>query len=172
MERRRAFRLPGYVTLAEAGFDGDYVSPIQIVSGNLEGPLLITKDWLDAPSAMAHHAKLSRQGYLPATPFNQVLDRVLALLGMGRGDIHVSPVFCLLVPVRSHPLPPRDARASFDAVVRHEILGRRPVACGTDAARVLRHFGVPHVPTVHPSARGLDFAARAARIAAAVRQAA
>lgn len=170
--RRRAFRLPGYVTLAEAGFDGDYVSPIQLTSGNLEGPLLITKDWLDAPSARAHHAVLSRQGYLPATPFNQVLDRALALLGLARADIHVTPVFCLLVPRRSHPLPAQDARASFEAVVRHEILGRRPVACGSDAARVLRHFGVPHVATLHPSARGLSHAARAERIAEAVRRAA
>lgn len=165
---RRAFRLPGYTTLVEAGFDGDYVSPIQISSGNPDGPILMSKDWLDAPSARAHRDRLTRAGYLPDIPFNRVLDRALALAGLTRGEIYIAPVFCLLPPTRSHPLPARDARASFDAVTRHEILGRRPIAAGKDAGRVLRYFGVAHIETCHPSARGLCFDARADRIAAAL----
>ncbi|MEO1798737.1 MAG: hypothetical protein AAFR53_17295, partial [Pseudomonadota bacterium] len=109
---RRAFRLPGYTTLAEAGFDGDYVSPIQLTSGNPEGPMLMSKDWLDAPSARAHHAELSRTGYLPNIPFNRVIDKALALVGLRRSDIYIAPVFCLLPPRRSHPLPAAHARAS------------------------------------------------------------
>ncbi|SEK58674.1 hypothetical protein SAMN05444413_102275 [Roseivivax marinus] len=166
--RRRAFRLPGYVTLAEAGFDGEWVSPIQITSGALDGPMLMTKDWLDAPSAARHRDRLATRGYLPEIPFNRVLDAALDLLGLDRGAIYVAPVFCLLPPVRSHPLPAADARASFEAVTRHEIMGRRPVAAGDDAARVLRHFDVPHVATIHPSRRGLDYAARARLIADAL----
>ncbi|SFE29848.1 hypothetical protein [Roseivivax sediminis] len=166
--RRRAFRLPGYTTLAEAGFDGDYVSPIQMTSGNLSGPMLMSKDWLDAPSARRFRTALAATGYLPQTPFNRVIDRVLALLGLTRSDIYIAPVFCLLPPRRSHPLPAAAARASFDAVTGHELMGRRPVAAGTDAARALRAAGVEHVETIHPSARGLDFDARAARIARAL----
>ena len=59
---RRAFALPGYPTLAEAGFDGPYVSPIQMTSGALSGPLLMSKDWLDAPSVARHRDELQRQG--------------------------------------------------------------------------------------------------------------
>jgi len=168
---RRAFRLPSYTTLAEAGFDGDYVSPIQISSGNPDGPLLMTKDWLDAPSARAHHAELSRRGYLPGIPFNRVLDKALELAGLTRADIYIAPVFCLLPPTRSHPLPARDARSSFEQVTSLELNGRRPVAAGTDAARTLAHFRVPHIATSHPSARGLTFAARAERLAHALHRA-
>ncbi len=166
--RRRGFRLPGYITLAEAGFDGEWVSPIQITSGNLAGPMLITKDWLDAPSATANRAQLRRTGYMPHIPFNRVLDRALALVGLTRANIYIAPVFALLTPRRSHPIPVRDRRASFEAVVAHELMGRRPVAAGSDAATVLRAAGVPHVETVHPSARGLTYEDRARRIAAAL----
>lgn len=165
---RRAFRLPGYVTLAEAGFDGDYVSPIHLSSGSLTGPMLVSKDWLDAPSAAANRDRLTGRGYLPEIPYNRVIDRVLALVGLTRADIYITPIFHLLVPRRSSTIPAAHARACFDAVGRHEVLGRRPVALGGDAARVLAHFGVPHVPTIHPSARGQGFDARARTIAAAL----
>ncbi|MEL6566478.1 MAG: hypothetical protein AAFQ59_18695 [Pseudomonadota bacterium] len=165
---RRAFALPGYPTLAEAGFDGPYVSPIQMTSGALSGPLLMSKDWLDAPSAARHRDELQRQGYLSDNPFNQVIDRVLALLGLARADIYITPIFHLLTPRRSSTIPVAHARASFDAVGRHELMGRRPVALGTDSARVLRHFGVEHVEAPHPSARIGSYDARARRIAAAV----
>jgi len=168
---RRAFRLPGYPTLAEAGFDGDYVSPIQMTSGNLTGPLLMSKDWLDAPSARQHHDQLQATGYLPTNPFNQVIDRVLKLLGLTRSDIYITPIFHLLTPKRSSTIPPAHARASFDAIGRHELLGRRPVALGTDSARVLKHFGIDHVTAPHPSARIGSYDARAAQIAQAVQAA-
>ncbi|MEM9438518.1 MAG: hypothetical protein AAGA15_15935 [Pseudomonadota bacterium] len=168
---RRAFQLPGYTTLAEAGFDGDYVSPIQLTSGNPDGPMIMSKDWLDAPSAIANRAKLSRTGYLPHIPFNRVIDKALALLGLTRADIYIAPIFCLLPPRRSHALPAAHARASFEAVTRLELNGRRPVAAGHDSARVLRHFNVPHIATCHPSARGLSFDARAEQIAEALRTA-
>lgn len=169
---RRAFRLPGYPTLAEEGFDGEYVSPIQLTSGSLDGPLLISKDWLDAPSARANHARLARFGYLADNPFNAVMDRVLALLGLARRQVYITPVFHLLTPRRSSTIPPAHARASFEAVGRHELMGRRPVALGTDAARVLTHFGVAHVAAPHPSARIGSYDARAARIAEALEAAA
>lgn len=166
---RRAFALPGYPTLAQAGFDGDYVSPIQITSGNLTGPLLMSKDWLDAPSAHKHRETLRVTGYLPNNPFNQVVNRVLTLLGMCRADIYITPIFHLLTPTRSSTIPVAAARASFDAVGRFELMGRRPVALGTDSARVLEHFGVDHVKAPHPSARIGSYDARAELIAQAVR---
>ncbi|ABD53750.1 hypothetical protein [Jannaschia sp. CCS1] len=167
--RRRAFRLPGYTTLAECGFDGDYVSPIQLSSGALRGPMLISKDWLDAPSARANRQALSSIGYLPEMPFNRVLDRALEIAGLTRASIYIAPVFCLLPPRRSFALPLSAAKASFEAVVAHEIMGRVPVAAGQDAARVLRACGVAHVETIHPSARGHTFEHRAQLIAAALR---
>jgi len=167
IERRRAFHLPGYVSLTEAGFDGPWVSPIQITSGNLTGPMLISKDWFDAPSAFAHRPLLLQSGYLPDMPFNAVIDRMLALLGLSRADIYITPVFKLLTPTRSHPIRAADARASFDAVTQYELLGRRPIAAGGDAIRVLEHFGIPHIPTIHPSARGMDYETRATLLAQA-----
>lgn len=168
---RRAFCLPGYPTLADLGFDGDYVSPIQMTSGNLTGPMLVSKDWLDAPSAARHRDVLSRQGYLSDNPFNRVIDRMLRLLGLSRRDIYITPVFHLLTPRRSSTIPPADARASWERVGRHERLGRRPVALGHDSARVLRHFNVPHLRAPHPSARIGSFDDKAEQIAEAVRRA-
>ena len=165
---RRAFRLPGYPTLAETGYDGDYVSPIQLTSGNLDGPLLMSKDWLDTPSARKHRAELSRTGYLATNPFNQVIDRVMKLVGLPRADIYITPIFHLLTPKRSSTLPVAHARASFDAVGRHELMGRRPVALGTDSARVLRHFDIPRVAAPHPSARIGSFDHRAERLEEAI----
>lgn len=166
--RRRGFALPGYVTLAEAGFDGAYVSPIQIACGSLTGPMLITKDWLDAPSAAANRALLQAQGHLGDNPFMRVIDRALALANLTRAQIYITPVFALLTAARSSVIPLRDRRASFRAVGRYELMGRRPVACGTDAAAVLRAEGVAHIETLHPSARGLSYEARAQRIATAL----
>ncbi|WP_135506624.1 hypothetical protein [Roseovarius aestuariivivens] len=168
---RRAFQLPGYPSLADEGYDGDYVSPIQMTSGSLTGPMLVSKDWLDAPSARRHRDVLMKQGYLPENPFNRVIDKVLKLLGLSRSDLYITPVFHLLTPQRSSTIPPAHARASWEAVGQHERLGRRPIALGHDSARVLKHFGVPHVQAPHPSARTGTFDEKAARIAEAVRAA-
>ena len=170
IERRRAFRLPGYVTLTEAGCDGPWVSPIQISSGNLTGPMLISKDWFDAPSARQHRLLLLQSGYMPDMPFNVVIDRALKLAGLCRADIYITPVFKLLPPKRSHAITAKDARASFEAVTRYELLGRRPIAAGGDAIRVLQHFAIPHIPTIHPSARGMDYDTRATLLAQAFAQ--
>jgi len=165
---RRAFNLPGYPTLAETGFDGDYVSPIQMTSGNLTGPLLVSKDWLDAPSAHAHSDQLKRTGYYPDIPYNKVMDRVLRLLNLTRADVYITPIFHLLTPTRSSTIPLAHARASFDAIGRHELMGRRPVALGTDSARALAHFGIDFIIAPHPSARIGSYDMRAARIAQAI----
>ena len=168
---RRAFRQSGYPTLAEAGFDGAYVSPIQMTSGNLTGPLLVSKDWLDAPSAARHRDELRRTGYLAGIPYNKVIDKVLALLNLTRADFYITPIFHLLTATRSSTIPISLARACFDAVGRHELLGRRPVALGTDSARVVRNFGIAHVEAPHPSARIGSYDHRAELIAQAVRAA-
>ena len=128
----------------------------------------MSKDWLDTPSARKHRAELSRTGYLANNPFNQVIDRVLKLVGLTRSDIYITPIFHLLTPKRSSTIPAAHARASFDAVGRHELMGRRPVALGTDSARVLSHFDIPHVEAPHPSARIGSFDYRAERIAEAI----
>lgn len=172
IQARRDFSLPGYPTLADEGFDGEYVCPIQMTSGNLEGPMFISKDWLDAPSVRRHRAVLHQTGYLPDNPYNKVMDLVLDWLNLERADVYITPVFHLLTPQRSSTIPPAHARASFDAVGRHELKGRRPVALGHDSARVLRHFDIPHVSAPHPSARIGTFAQKAEQIASAARDAA
>ncbi|MFG5381331.1 hypothetical protein [Yoonia sp. R2-816] len=166
--KRRAFRLPGYKTLADAEMEGDWVSPIQMTSGNPDGPMFISKDWLDYPSAIANHTQLRKTGYLPDNPFNKVMDKVLARANLTRADIYITPVFHLLTARRSSTIPPADARASFEAVVRHELMGRRPIALGTDAARVLHHFGIAHIKTLHPSARTGSFDQKADQISEAL----
>ena len=165
---RRAFRLPGYVTLADEGFDGDYVCPIHMTSGNCTGPLLISKDWLDVPSVRQHRDTLHRLGYLPQIIYNRVMDMALALLRLTRADVYISPIFHLLTPRRSSAIRAADARASFDAIGRHELMGRRPVALGHDRQCVPQHFGIAHVAAPHPSARQGSFADRARHIAAAI----
>ena len=166
--RRRGFRLPGYRTLADAGMDGNWVSPIQITSGNLTGPMFISKDWLDYPSTLKHRDVLRQTGHLPDNPFNKVMDKVLARAGLTRADIYITPVFHLLTASQSSVIPPADARASFEAVVQHELMGRRPIALGTDAARVLHHFGIAHIRTLHPSARTGSFDEKADQISEAL----
>ena len=165
---RRAFRLAGYPTLAEEGFDGDYVSPIQMTSGSLTGPMLVSKDWLDAPSVRRHRDELTQQGYLSTNPFNRVIDKVLALLNLTRADIYITPVFHLLTPQRSSTIPVAHARASWDAIGQHERLGRLPIALGHDAARVLSYFNMPHHRAPHPSARTGTFDDKAHQIAEAI----
>ena len=169
VENRRAFRLPGYVTYAEAGFEGDWTCPIQITSGNPTGPVLVTKDWLDAPSAQAQRKTLLALGYLPGIPFNAVLDRALCRAGLARSDIYITPVFKLMPPARSFPISARDIRASFEAITRFELVGLRPIAAGRDAIRALTAAGIDHIPVAHPSARGLDFDTRAEALAKALR---
>ena len=166
--KRRAFHLRGYVSYAQAGFDGAYVCPIHLTSGNLSGVVLMTKDWLDAPSAARHAKRLAVQGYLAEIPFNRVLDRALSLSGLRRADIYITPVFKLLPPQRSHAIPVRDIKASFEAVSRHEIMGRPVIAAGKAAITALQASGHIHIPTAHPSARGKDFETRARQLAAAL----
>lgn len=168
IKARRAFRLNGFHTLAHEGFDGDYVSPIQISSGNLTGPMLISKDWLDVPSVRANKEELERVGYLASIKYNKVIDLALEAVNLRRSDIYISPIFHLLVNGRSSPIPASGARASFDLVGRHELLGRRPIALGIDAAATLDYFNVPHIKVVHPSARKFTYAQKAEIIAEAI----
>ncbi|MEM6305992.1 MAG: hypothetical protein AAF744_14840 [Pseudomonadota bacterium] len=168
--RRRAFSISGYPTLADAGFDWDLVNPIHRSSGNLRGPMLISKDWLDYPSALAHRDRLQETGYLPKIPYNRVMDLALAKAGLTRAEVYISPIFHLLTPKRSSTIPVAHARASFAAVGRYELLGRRPIALGLDAARVLAQFGIAHLKAPHPSARVGNFSQRAGLIAEALLQ--
>lgn len=133
--------------------------------------MLITKDWFDAPSAIANKTTLKKLGFMPDIPFNRVIDLALGFVGLSRSNIYISPVFDLLTPVRSHAIPIRDRCASFLAIGQFELMGRRPVAAGSDAASVLRKPGIPHLKTLHPSARGLTFEDRARRIADALEMA-
>lgn len=166
---RRALRIPGYATLADVGLDGPWTTPYQIASASADGPVLLTYNYLDAPSAVSHRDELLSKGYLAGMPFNSVLEQALAQAGMRRSDLYVTHAFHLLPETRSAGVKARYVDHSFDSVGRHELTGRRVIALGTVAARVCRRHGIAHTATAHPSARGLSFAQRAEALAAALR---
>ncbi|MDJ0630640.1 MAG: hypothetical protein QNJ44_20455 [Rhodobacter sp.] len=130
--------------------------------------MLIMKDWFDEPSARANRNVLLERGYMPGIPFNDVIDMALRMAGLNRADVYITQIFHLLTPTRSHRIRTSEAKASFDTVTRYEMLGRRPIAAGADAARVLRHFGLEFIETVHPSVRGMKYRERAERISNAI----
>lgn len=168
VERRRALRIPGYVTLAEAGFDGEYVTPYQIASRSMTGPVLVAKDWFDAPSALENQVLLSKTGYMPGIPFNNVLDLALSHASLKRSNLYVTQAFHLLTPRRSAYIPPRHIDESFDGVTKYELEGRRVIALGDDAYRACRRHGVECVGVIHPSARTGSYEDRARQIAKAL----
>lgn len=166
--RRRALHLPSYRSFADVGLDDDWTTPYHLASCSPDGPVLLTYNFLDAPSAAAHHMRLARTGFLEEMPFNRVLDLALAECGMERSKLYVTHAFHMLPATRSASIASRDIDISFDCVARHEIEGRRVIALGDAAQRLCRRHGIDHAAAPHPSARGLSFAARAARLAEAL----
>jgi hypothetical protein len=167
-QRRRDLRLDGYATLADVGFDGPWVTPYQKTACAKDGPVLIAYNWLDVPSVSQYRPILEKYGYLPGIPFNIVLDQALSQCGMTRADLYITQAFHLLPARRSQTIATRDVDYCFDAVTRHELLGRRVIALGTSAARACRRHGIQHCPVNHPSARGLPYRERANAIAQAI----
>ena len=165
---RRAFAPKGYATLVDVGLDLDMVSPYQIACGNPDGPVLITYNYLDEPTARSNAHLLKTLGYLPDMLFNRVLDRALGVAGMQRADLYVTHAFHALPPKRSSTVPQRLVEESFDAITRHEIGDRSAIALGKSAAKACKRFDIPHVAVFHPSARGLTIAEKAQRIATAL----
>jgi hypothetical protein len=152
--RRRAFRLPGYCTLADVGLDGEYVSPPQITSCSETGPVLLAYNWLDAQTARKHAGALRECGYLKGMIFNNIVDAVLARSGITRAHIYITQAFHLLPEGRSDQIPQKDMDASFDAITRHELVGRKIVALGVAAAGCCSRAGItPNKVVPHPSAR-------------------
>jgi hypothetical protein len=130
--------------------------------------VLVSYNYLDAPTARAHLPRLLARGYLAEMPFNRVLDQALALAGLNRSDIYVTHAFHLLANTRSETLPSAAVDASFDAVARHELGGRQVISLGKQAARQCRRHAIPHTPIPHLSARGQSFQTRAEVLAAAL----
>lgn len=168
VKRRRAFSLPGYTSLAEVDFDGDWVTPYQISSRHPSGPVLVGKDWLDVPSVEKHRSILQKHGYLPGIPFNRVLEMALQMKGLRREDIYVTQAFHLLPKKRSQNIPLKDAKDSFDAITRHELVGRRVIALGGLATSACLAFNVDHLSVMHPSARRGSYEQKASLLAEAL----
>jgi len=167
---RRALQLPGFVSFVEAGLDGPWVTPYQIASCSPTGPVLLTLNYLDAPSVALHRAELLEVGYLATMPFNRVLDIALAAVGRNRRDIYVTHVFQMLPATRSATVPVAVLDQSFDCVTRHELEDRRVIALGRAATRACTRHGIDHIAVPHLSARGLSFAERAASLVEALRR--
>lgn len=167
--QRRAFSWPGFATYADVKLDGAFVSPFHMSCGNLKGPVLISFNWLDAPTALREHGLLSRLGYLPQMLFNKVLDMALRRINLRRSDIYLTHAVHLLPPSRSAAIPQAATDASFDAITRHEIAGRPVIALGKVAAGACRRAGLPCTEVAHPSARGATAHAKAEKISEALR---
>jgi hypothetical protein len=167
---RRSLKILGYRTLAEAGFDGQWVTPYQMASCAPDGPVFVAYNWLDFPSVDLNREVLSKLGYLPSITFNRVLDKALKLLGISRRDIYMTQAFHLLPATRSASIRRADVDVSFDAVTRHELVDRQVIALGDNAMIVCNRHGVRHRAVCHPSARGMSHSDKAIRIAEAVNQ--
>jgi hypothetical protein len=165
---RRDLRLDGYLTLQDVGFDGPWVTPYQKKACSMDGPVLVAYNWLDAPSVGQYRAILEIHGYLPDIPFNKVLDQALKQCKITRSDLYITQAFHLLPARRSQTIAAREIDFSFDAVTRHELLGRRVIALGTAAVRECRRHGIRHCAVHHPSARGLPYRERADELAKAI----
>ncbi|MHA7875900.1 hypothetical protein [Roseivivax sp.] len=168
---RRAFRPAGFTTLDEIGLDLPLVSPYQLSCGSASGPVLVSYNFLDAPTARAHRDRLAREGYLPEMLFNRVLDRALALAGLTRAEVYLTHAFHALPATRSGAVPQRLVNDSFARITRHEIAGRPTLALGRAAAEACATARVPHTALPHPSARGRDIETKARAIAGALAQA-
>jgi hypothetical protein len=154
VERRRALRIGNYATLADVDFDVEWVTPYQISSRSLTGPVLVAYNWFDVPSVNANREILRRIGYMPDILFNKVIDSALQIVGMNRSDIYVTQAFHLLPTKRSGKISARDVDISFDEVTRHELVDRRVISLGGDADRACHRHGIKHAAVAHPSARG------------------
>ena len=165
IEARRAFAWPGLESYADVGCDGAYVTPYHLTCGNRSGPVLISFNWLDAPTARREHATLRQLGYLPGMLFNKVLDAALRRTGLTRANIYLTHAVHVLPDSRSGAVPQAAVDASFDTITRHEIAGRRVIALGQIASRACARAGITHSATVHPSARGLPLETKARAIA-------
>ena len=168
VEARRQLRLDGYDSYADVGLDGPWTTPYHLASSSPTGPVLLTYNYLDAPSARRHRGELLAQGYLSNMPFNRVLDLALAATRLSRADLYVTHAFHLLPASRSAVVPAAAIDQSFDAVARHELTGRRVIALGAVAARSCRRHGIAHLAVPHLSARGTSFAERATVLAQAL----
>lgn len=155
--RRREFVIPGfereYRTLADVGFDGEWVTPYQIVSNSETGPVLVAHYWLDAPSVHEHRDVLMEEGWLPGMPFNEVLTDALVRVNISREEIYVTQAFHLLPYKQWPPFRIRHIDESFDRITRHECAGRTVIALGTVAQRACRRAGVEAIECISPSAR-------------------
>ena len=169
VERRRQFSLSGYPSFADVGLEGEWTTPYHISGCSGSGPVLLSYNYLDAPSAIAHRDKLLKHGFIATMPFNRVLDMALLRLKRSRRDLYLTHTFHLLPQTRSQTIPTTAIDASFEAVARHEIGSRHVVALGKAAARVCRRHGLPHTPVTHLSARGVGFEKKAEWLAEAIR---
>lgn len=166
---RRGLRIPGYESYEDVGLDGPWTTPYHLASCSPDGPVLLTYNYLDAPSARRYRPELLRHGYLASMPFNRVLELALGTLGLSRADLYVTHAFHLLAPQRSAAIATQAIDVSFDLIARHELQGRKVIALGQMAARCCTRHGIAHLRVPHLSARGSSYPERATLLAAALR---
>jgi hypothetical protein len=162
---RRALRIEGYKTLAEVGFDADYVTPYQITSNSSDGPVLIGFHWANEAHIIQHREILKRLGYLPSSRFNIVLSLALNQRALCREDIYMTQTFHLVPTARSEKISQKAIDQSFYQVTCHEVIGRKVLALGDDAFFACRRHGINAVHVFHPSQRHLSDSEKARIIA-------
>ncbi|WP_216646961.1 hypothetical protein [Roseivivax sp. THAF197b] len=154
--------------MTDIGLDLPLVSPYQLSCGNPEGPVLISYNHMDAPTARAHRDRIAQDGYLPEMLFNRVLDRALEMAGLQRADLYLTHAFHALPETRSGVIPKPSVMESFERITRHEINDRPVIALGQVASECCAAFDVPHRSVPHLSARGMSIEVKARLLAEAL----
>jgi len=176
VKRRRALD-PGqhadkFGTLQDAGWDCEWVAPIQQTSHDPTGPVVMGSHQLDIVTARQPYALQMREwygGYMPDRRFNRVLDLALWKAGLHRRDVYVTQACHLLPRANARQFVPEELwQMSYDEVTKYELRGRPVIALGEPAKLLCEHYKIRHRPFDHPGGRGSSFDAQATAIAAAL----
>lgn len=154
-----------FKTLAEAGWEGDYVTPNQISSCSPTGPVLLLDNWIGWDSARRwddeKRKEIKSLGYNPTLETNGRIDGALRELSqrlgwnVERSDIYITQASLFLAPSDSERHPKECYRVSISNVVALETGGRRVVSACSEGTKIMRELGKTEghdfVPCKHPS---------------------
>ena len=144
IKRRREFKLNNCKSLTDVGFDGEYVTPLQIRARSATGPCLVSHYWFNVVdlekcrSSPEEYQFLKKCGYARKLRFNQIMNHALDEIGIQREDAYMTQAFHLL-PLEGQPKA-KDIWPSFKAITQHEIRGRKVIALGNPAIKACKEF--------------------------------
>ena len=96
VERRRTLKIETFKSLADLGFDGPWITPYQITSNSLKGPVLVALHWLDESSILDERTALQHLGFCRVFGSMSSLMLLLRRVHLSRSDIYVTQTFHLV----------------------------------------------------------------------------